>query len=70
MEPDAAHDVAAAAPQDGFIARPAHLAPHGPSPFVKQLVDLYESCIKKKIDIRRKYLANWMAVSTYLAASD
>lgn len=46
------------------IERPAHLAPHGPSPPFNRLTALFEWCSKKKLELRRRYLATWFDVRT------
>jgi DNA ligase-4 len=44
------------------IERPVHLAPHGPSPPINRLTALFEWCSKKKLELRRRYLATWFDV--------
>ncbi|KAF8315325.1 ATP-dependent DNA ligase [Clavulina sp. PMI_390] len=46
-------------PNQPGIERPAALAPRGPSPPFYRLVALFEWCSKKKLELRRRYLASW-----------
>lgn len=48
------------------IERPAHLAPHGDSAPFHRLTALFEWCSKKKLELRRRYLATWFDVGSVL----
>ncbi|KAF9517980.1 hypothetical protein BS47DRAFT_1290225 [Hydnum rufescens UP504] len=39
--------------------RPAHLAPHGPTPRFQFIVKLFEECSKSKLEGRRNHLFKW-----------
>ena len=47
---------------DPPMARPAHLAPRGPTPRFELVVKLYEECLKSKLEARRQYLFKWFDV--------
>lgn len=44
------------------MSRPAHLEPHGTTPPLSTLTGLFEACLKKKLELRKSYLAQWMKV--------